>query len=222
MVPALSPFAHQANPSASLMIVSWGHFRLAEHHLIEWLPVPTTYSFTQSGAGDESIEPPNLSTYIDADDTPKDLQATVEGISKAKHSGNLVVPRHIRLGSNRPRFQRCSATNVERIEDALRDAHGLVDRAIAEIERGGPQPNFETWFGGYSDYMADKVLRNLDGFKIHLDFSGYIIKCGYQGTTPTEIRKYPLQPQGRHSATDKSLDQSVRRKNSRSANPSGA
>ena len=191
MIPALSPFAHQANliPPASPVIVRGGHLRLAEHHLIiEWFLVPTTYSFTQFGAGDDSIEQPNLFTYIGVDDIPKDLHATVEGVSKVKLSGGRVVPRHLPFSSNEPKFSRCRSKDKQEVQNAIREAQRLVDRAIAEVE-GSDHTNFVTWFGGYSDYMANRVKENLIGLKAHLNFSGYTIKCGYYGVGSCDISK---------------------------------
>ena len=109
MILALSPFMQQANSSASLLIVSGGHFRLAGHHLIDWLLVPATHSFTQPGTGDDAIERSNPFTYVDADDTPKDMHTEIEGIAKAKLSGDPDVPRQVhdkRSGlSKEPKFK---------------------------------------------------------------------------------------------------------------------
>ena len=222
MIPAPSPFAHQANsnPPASIAIVRGGHLRLAEHHLIiEWFLVPTAYSFTQFGAGDASIEPPNLFTYIGVDDIPKDLHATVEGVSKVKLSGGRVVPRHLPFSSNEPKFSRCWPKDKQEVQNAIREAQRLVDRAIAEIE-GSDHTNFVTWFGGYSDYMANRVKENLIGFKACLNFAGYTIKCGYYDLDYLDYCDISKQLQGRCSVTDTSLDQSPVKEKSRSTNNS--
>ena len=228
MIPALSPFTHQTIPPASLMIriVSGGHFQLAEHNLIEWLPVPTPYSFTRFGAKDDSIEPPNLFTYIGADDTPKGLHATVEGVSKVKLSGGRVVPRHLPFRSNDPKFPRCEHWQKLLILDAIDNAKRILIRAVRDIDwaiaaNHVARTNFVTWFGRYSRDNANQVRRNLVGFGRDLDFWRYDIKCGYPNTVPSEICKYTLQLRDRRSVTDKPLDQSPTKGKSGSPNPSG-
>ena len=225
MILALSPFTHQTNPSASLPIVSGGHYRLAEHHLIEWLPVPATHSFTQPGTGDDSIEPPKPFTYVDADDTPKDMHTTVEGIARAKLSGDPDVPRQVhdkRSGlSKEPKFTHCSPAKEQMIKDAVSDAYRALEGAIVELDRNhGPGSIFERWFGSGT---GPRVVReNLDGFKAHLDFSRYTFDCVNGDLLPSKISKYTLQLRDLRPVTDRSsLDQSSDAKKSRSMTPSG-
>ena len=208
MIQALLPFSLQTNLSGSLVIVSSGHLRLTEYHLIEWLLVPSTYSFAQSEAGDDSIEPSNLFAYIDADETPKDLHATVEGIAKAKHSHNLAAsrnPHDKRIGwrpggsDSKPSFKHCSGERRDIIKWAAEDAQVALDRAIAVSERiveEGPSADrgyYRTWFGTYSEARAHTVWSKLRRIKPNLSFLGFTYDCKCNEALPSDIGKHTLQ-----------------------------
>ena len=180
-----------------------GHFWLTEHHLIDWLPGPATYSFTQSGAGDDSIERPNSPTRVGVDDTPKKLRATVEGVAKAKRSRNLIVSRHVHnkrfRSRSKPKFADCLSYQKTLIKMAAEDAQGLLVEAIAESERvkrlgfrahGG---YYKIWFGEYSEAVANTVWSTLEEIKTNLPFLGFTYDCNCNEAFPSEISELTLQ-----------------------------
>ena len=232
MIPALSTFSLQGNPPLLPTTVSGGHFRLAEHHhLIEWLPGPAAYSFTQSGAGDDSIERPNPFTHVVLGDTPKDLHATVEGVAKVKHSRNLVVSRGVhnkRLGSrSKPKFADCLSYQKTLIKMAAEDAKKLLAEAVTVSERimtqrsSEGEDNYKLWLGRYSQQRADKIWYRLEKLRTNIAFLGFTYDCNCDEAFPSEISELTLQLWDRCSVTDKSLVQSPTAVESGSADPSG-
>ena len=188
---------------------------------MEWLPAPAADRFTQSGTGDYPIEPPNPFTYVDADDTPKDLYATAEGIAKVKLPGSLAVPRSIHdkrvlLG---PKIQECAKSDKVDIRAAIREAEEDLASAYSSVrnlklgDAGLDTDLFERWFGTYTDGGRSTVKGILSSMKRTVRFSSYTIRCepmpdvGY----PAEICNYTLQPWDCYSVTDTSLDQTPKK-----------
>ena len=108
----------------------------------------TAYNFTRSGAGDYSIEPSNLFTYVDGDGALKDLYATVEDVAKVKLSGILAVSRHVYDKRNLPRFQHCSWDEARDITSAAMGADDYAEDSYNHIERlWTGSVRYLTWFG---------------------------------------------------------------------------
>ena len=152
------------------------------------------------------------------------MHATVEGVAKVKLSGDLVTRRQVhdkRFGSgSKPKFAHCSPVKKQMIKEAVKDAQGALEEAIAQIDSEDHGTSFTTWFGRVPD-LSYIVRKNLEGFKILLDFSGYTFDCNCGDNFPSEISKFTLQLRDRRSVTDKSLNQSPTTKKSGSANHSG-
>ena len=217
MVPALPPFSLRAIPSTSLTIVRGGHFGLAGHHFIGWLPIPTAESFIQSGAGDHSIDPPNHFAYADADDTPEDLHATVEGIAEVKLSGPLAAPGRVH-GKRliHPHYEDCTRGGVNDIRRAIWDAATDLRHAYVGVKyiEGHHTDEwavmYERWFGTYSKVGRDTVKKIIDYMwgKIRFASSTFVCRTGEDAGIPAKLCNYTLQPWGCCSVTDTSLDQS--------------
>ena len=121
--------------------------RLAGRHLTERSPA-SLYDFAHSGGGDYSIKPSNLFTYIDADGTPKDLHATVEGIAKVRLSGDLTISW--RVHNKRATFNNCSPEDEDDLKAAIESAHDLVTEAYKYLRRiSSGTPRYTAWFGTY-------------------------------------------------------------------------
>ena len=167
----------------SLTIVS--HFQLVERHLIEWFPVSAAYSFAQSGAGDYSIEPSGHFTYIDAEGTPKDLYATVEGIAKIKLSDNLSASRAVhdkRLNwkmRSKPKFENCSPQRQRILELSIVAAKNTATKAYRAARRiKGPSAQYTTWFGTYDTKRKKTVVATFRKMKNYISKLTYECGCG--------------------------------------------
>jgi len=117
--------------------------------------VSAAYNFTRSGAGDYSIGPSTLFTYVDADGTTKDLDATVEGVAEVKLSGNLAVSRG---HDKRADFNSCSSTQQTQLTDAADGAQMYAFNAygyISGLKSGTPR--YTTWFGEYNSTRKNTV-----------------------------------------------------------------
>ena len=211
MIPTLSPSSILAIPSMSLTIVSGLSQSLltAGDHLIGRSPVSSAYDFTHSGAGDYSVEPSNLFTYVDGGGTPKVLHATVEGIAKVRLSGGLGVSQHIH--DNRGAFIGCKDTDRQRIEAAvvvLRESLEDARDYMNGIE--GPTLRYETWFGTYdavNKNVVQGILGTVSAERLHKDMRyRCLAKCSnpytlaYAGT-------YIPQRRDRYLVANRSLDQ---------------
>ena len=176
----------------------------------EHLPVPATYGFTQPRAGDDSIGPSNPFIYVGVEDTPKDLDATVEGIANDELSRNLFVPRHVHdkrargrteeLSSGSPRIQGCSDLQEQAIKSFIGLSQELLKYGISALRTPGSssesRANFVLWFGEYSESRSHTVLNNLGRISGHLSFSGFTIQCGGCNEElgyPARLGKHTLQ-----------------------------
>ena len=136
--------------------------------------VSTAYDFTRSGAGDYTIKPSNLFTYVDADGIPKNLYASVEGSAKVKLSGKLAVSR---AHHKRATFNDCSSTQQSDIELAASNAQVYASEAsnyITGISSGTER--YTTWFGTYDDSRKSTVQEHLSLINSR-DFSSFTYNC---------------------------------------------
>ena len=228
MIPALPSFS-LGIPSTSLTSVRGGYFCLAGHHLIEWPPVPAADSFIQSGAGDHSIEPPNHFTHVDADGTPEDLNATVEGIGNVKLSGPLAAPRHIHDKRGGPKFRGCTPVEIDDIlaaiytgwKDARRAASGTDE--LKESDKNEWATKYRRWFGPIIEARrgtVEKMLLYIES-KVRFRRWAFLCRTGERAEYPAKICNYTLEPWGCYSVTDAYLDQSPTPEKSRSTKGSG-
>ena len=207
MIPVFSPFSLRELPSLSLMTVSGSSF-LASYNLTEQPPVSAAYDFTRSGAGDYSIEPSNLFTYVDTDGTPKDLHATVEDIVKVKLSGDLAVPRRVH---NKRDFYGCSTEEQKILDIAIRVAEPQVEATLTYLKRmRGSTERYETWFGKYDEGRKDAVRTVFQRISDNTAFAALTYDCTCpkpkKPTTVAYVCTYIFQPWDHYPVTDKSLD----------------
>ena len=124
-------------------------------------PVPAAYSFTQSGRRDYFIEPSNLFTYIDADGTPKDLYATVEGIAKVKLSGHPAISRHVHDKRIKSKLEvDCKFKQQQIVERAIRRAQDVATAAYSSLKSKTVPDAYKTWFGAYDSKRKRQVRAN--------------------------------------------------------------
>ena len=120
----------------------------------------------QSGAGDYSIEPPNLFAHVNADGTPKDFYPTVGGV---KHSRDLAAykwatrgfdptkykpkkykpkkPKPDTLGKQ-PTFRSCPNHREIEILTIAKEAEEIIDKTYAYVKKlKHPTPRYTTWYG---------------------------------------------------------------------------
>jgi peptidyl-Lys metalloendopeptidase len=137
-------------------------------------PVSAAYNFTRSGAGDYSIGPSNLFTYVGAGGTPKNLRATVEGIAAVKLSGNLAVSR---VHDKRTLFPSCSATMQSKLKTAIVNAQSLAANAYAYlVSISSGTYWYLRWFGAY-DPSRLNIVRNHFELISSRDFTGFTYDC---------------------------------------------
>ena len=107
------------------------------------------YDFSKSGAGEYSVEPSKLLTYIDDDGTPKDFYATVGTIPKVKLSS---VPPVSRVHDKRAGFNSCSSDQQSQIASAVGPAQAYAIEAYSYIaDIAGDTTRYTTWFGAYDE-----------------------------------------------------------------------
>jgi len=171
-------------------------------------PVSAAYNFTISGAGNYSIEPSSLFTYVDPDGTLKVLHATVEDIAEVRLSGNLIVSRAF----DRRALRDCTFSQRVAIVAAYAEAviriHNAIDFLTA-MSLINPPPRWTTWFGPLNGCKRDHV-RNV--FQLMLIRGiGFDYNCnqciGYPQAT-SYVRAYIFQSWDYcYSVNDRSLDQ---------------
>jgi len=130
-------------------------------------PVSTAYNFARSGAGNYSIEPSNLFTYVGVGGTLKDLYAAVEDIAEVRLSGNLVVPRAL---DKRGTMIGCSLYQELDIYLAALKAEIYAKNAccfLDSIDDRKPPPRHTRWFGKYTFLRKVKVQET---FKRMIDY----------------------------------------------------
>ena len=136
----------------------------------------------QSGAGDYSIEPSNLFTYVDADGNTKDFYATVGGITKVKLSRDLAAhkrafkkfnPKKYKPKKHKPkkpkpntlgreaRFDSCPTHRESEILVIAREAEEIIDKTYAYVKKlKRPTPRFTTWYGSRAGLGMDGIKRH--------------------------------------------------------------
>ena len=132
------------------------------------------YNFTRSGAGDYTIEPSNLFTYVDG--TPKNLYATIKDIVEVKLSGNLAVSR---LLHKRTTFTNCSPISQSQLNIAASNAQKYAINAYSYIKGVlGPSstPRYTTWFGTYTQHRKDIVQYHFGMIRSN-KFSSFTYYC---------------------------------------------
>jgi peptidyl-Lys metalloendopeptidase len=166
--------------------------------------VSAAYDFTKPGAGDYTIEPSNLFTYVDADGTPKNIYATVDETAKVKLSGTLSFPRAHR---KRATFNGCTPEQQLEIESAIPYAHNYSVESYTYLSAiSGPTTRYTAWFGEYeegrkstvqehfnligstdlSTFSYDCTCTTVDTFAyVYPDEFGMIYLCGAFWTAPT-------------------------------------
>ena len=181
--------------------------------------VPAADSFIQSGGGDHSIKPANHSTYVDADDTPEDLNATVEGIANIKLSGPLAAPRHIHDKRGGPTFRGCTPVEVNDIlaaiytgwKDARRAASGTDKLKMNDNNSNEWATKYRRWFGPIIEARRGTVEDMLLYIESKVRFRNWPFLCrtGERAAYPAKICNYTLEPWDCYSVTDAYLDQST-------------
>ena len=154
------------------------------------IPVSAAYNFSLSGAGNYSIKPSSLFTYIDhVDGTPKDLHATVEDIPEVRLSGNLIVSRV--LNRRDGERQGCTPLQSFNLDLAIGEADVLIEDAIlflgTRMNSPSPPPRWTTWFGETDEcakeYALDVFMLMRSPSLVNVRYK-CIEKIGY----PTSIR----------------------------------
>ena len=124
------------------------------------------YNFTRSGAGDYSIEPLNLFTYVDGDGALKDLYATVEGVAEVKLSGILAVSRRgddpvpLPPTPKVPKFQDCTVAQEVALTALALEAEEWVASAIEHLEFNSFSLRYHRWFGLKQSDRWKSVLKH--------------------------------------------------------------
>ena len=148
-------------------------------YLTERPPVSAAYNLIQSGAGDYSIQPSNLFTYVDADGTPKDFYATVEGINKVNLSRDLAAektaPKHKlwgkkitkpkkatgpKHGGKAAKFHSCPSHREIEILSIAKEAEKLIAKTYAYTSKKlgrKATPRYTIWYGAYDKTRMGKV-----------------------------------------------------------------
>lgn len=153
MIRPFLPSSILALPSISPMIVSRYDGGLDSR--INRFPVFAAYNFTQSGAGNYSIEPSNLFTYVDADGTPKNFHADLEGTIEVNLSGTLAVSR---VHDKRASFVSCSSTRKSQLNSAASSAQNYASKAYSYLKSISKSTRrYKTWFGTYTSSRKSTV-----------------------------------------------------------------
>ena len=119
-----------------------GH--LDRRRLIKSLSASAAYDLSRAGTGNYSVDPSNLFTYINSDGTPKDLHATVEGITRVKHFGDVAISG--RVYDKRIAYKGCSPKQEETIQKAAGVAKYLVDKALYYFDKKSGKALYKVWF----------------------------------------------------------------------------
>ena len=149
-----------------LMIVS-GSSRSLLTYLIERPPVSAAYDFIQSDAGVYSVEPSNLFTHVDANGTPQDLRATVDGIAKIKLSRDLAFywPGKGKGREKNATFHGCSESQQTEINLAAAAAEKAIAETYSYIKKLKRSTNrYTTWYGTYDAFrkgIVEKHWKNM-------------------------------------------------------------
>ena len=136
--------------------------------------VSAAYNFTRSGAGDYSIEPSDLFTYVGADGTPRNLYATVEDVAGVKLSGNLAVSR---AHDKRASYASCSLSQQAQLMTAADNAQTYANGAFTYLKGISlGTPRYLTWFGSYVQHRKDIVQYNFGKIRSN-KFSSFTYSC---------------------------------------------
>jgi hypothetical protein len=169
MNPAYSRFSLPALPSILFMIVSGVTF----DGRIFLCVITVSLYFT---AGDYSIRPSNLFTYVDTDGTPKNLYATVEDVGTIKLSGNLAVSR---VHDKRANFDSCSQNQQLTLAAAAATAKSLAFNAYAYLLGISSTTYwYGLWYGRY-DASRKATSENLEICFFVLDRTFSLGKCNH-------------------------------------------
>ena len=156
--------------------------------------VSAAYDFTRSGAGDYSIEPSNLFTYVDADGTPKDLRAIVTDLAKVKLTSDLAVPR--RVQGKRAGTHGCSGSQREKLDaiGTLAKTHAATAYNYLEGTARAKR-RYTRWFGRYNAGRKATVQSVFQNISQNVDFSTISYDCACTDhTTPAYIGMRLFQP----------------------------
>jgi len=171
-------------------------------------PVSAAYNFTLSGAGNYSVGPSNLFTYVDVNGTLKDLHANVEDIAEVRLSGDLVVSRV--LDRREGLTVACSKDQYSELSTAIIAAYGLVRRAIIfikDMDHENPPPRWITWFGVSPPCAMDWAPRVFQMI-LSFGFNNFNYDCRCDRPDLIFSSAYIFQSWNYcYSATDRSLDQ---------------
>jgi len=148
------------------------------------------YNFTRTGAGDYSIEPSNLFTYVAADGTPKNFLATVEDAAEVKLSGTLAVsPVH----DKRATFVGCLPARRIQINAAASSAQTYSVRAYSYIRGISSRTlRYTTWFGTYTSSRKSIVQDHFQRISSR-QFSSFTYDCSTCTAPDTFAYVYPNQ-----------------------------
>jgi len=131
------------------------------------------YNFTRTGAGDYSIKPSNLFTYVDADGIPRGVLADIKS-AKVKLSGNLAVTR---AHKKRASFVSCSSTRQTELNTAATNAVNYASDAYSYlVGLTSGKPRYTTWFGNYTSSYASTVETHFSGISSSV-FSSFTYDC---------------------------------------------
>ena len=181
IIPPVSLLSLLEIPSMPPTIVG-GSPGLLSIYLTERSPASAAHNLTQSGAGDHSIEPPVLSTYVDADGVPKDFYTTVDGITGVGLSGDLAAykrgfkkfnpkkykpkkykpkkPKPNTLGKE-PKFDSCPTHREMEILAIATEAEEIIDKTYAYVKKlKRPTPRYITWYGTDPGTGMDGIKRH--------------------------------------------------------------
>ena len=176
-------------------------------------PVSAAYNFTLSGAGNYSIKPSSLFTYIDVNGTLKDLHATVEDVAEVTLSGNLIVSRA--LDRRDLTILDCTDMQTLGLRDALRGASRVLKGTIAFLTSMNKETlpfRWTTWFG-YTDECRMEYVRRVY-YSVGANLLKFTYQCSPCENYPyiTHVCAYIFQSWDYcYPVTDRSLDQRLTR-----------
>ena len=154
-----------------------GHLRLGRRRLIESLSVSAAYDFSRAGAGDYSVDPSNLFTYIDSDGTPTDLYATVEGIAKVKLPGDPAASRHVH-DKREIDTKGCNDKEKLKIREAAVTADYNLNKVLYYFDAQYGETRYETWFGAPDRGRKRTVKKMLMRMKEKANTLRLTYECG--------------------------------------------
>ena len=136
--------------------------------------VSAAYNFTGSGAGDYSIGPSTLFTYVDADGTVKDLDATIGDVVEVNLSGTLAVSRAL---TKRASFNGCSSTQQTQLNSAAAGAQTYAAKALSYISGiSSGTTRYTSWFGVYDSTRKSTVQNHYQLMSSH-QYSSFTYDC---------------------------------------------